>query len=124
MGLSNKLNAGGRKTVRDGVDTKELTYVKAAELGLAGPPYPIRIIGFFIKDGEYGEGVTLVVKEKESIYGVNLPKRYVEKFKSLSDEEVSGLISGDTGISDIRVDVKTPKGKTTMIEFCDMEPDA
>lgn len=123
MGLSSKLNGGGRKTVRDGVDTKTLTYIKAAELGLTEPPYPLRLIGFFIKDGEYGEGVTVIVKDKKDMYGVNLPKRYVEKFKSLTDEEVEGLISGDTGISDIKVDVKTPKGKTTMIEFCDMDPD-
>ena len=124
MGLSNKLNRGRQSTVREGIDTKVISYVKAADLGLMEPVYPIRIIGYFIKEGDYGKELTLIVNTGEGVLGVNMPKRYVENFETLTQEEIEGLKSGDTGIIDIRPGVQTPKGKTTMIDFCDLDPDA
>lgn len=124
MGLASTLNGQGRRTVADGIDTKVLTYLKAEELAKTEPPYPLRLRGFFCKDGDYGRNCTLIVQDfKGEVYGVNVPKRYADKFDGLTDEQIEGLLSGDTGISSITPDFKTPKGKTTMIEFCDMEPE-
>lgn len=121
MGLAAKLNSG-RSTVRDDVDTKDIAYISAADLASSkGLKYPITIIGFFIKDGDYGEQITLICEIKDDIMGVNIPKRYAKKFSAYTDEEVEMIKQGALGISEIIPDVKTKKGKTVSIEFCDMD---
>lgn len=120
MGIANKLNSNRKQTVREGIDTKELTYIKADELAKTNPPYPLALAGFFIKDGEYGKQVTLIVDDGNELYGVNIPKRYVDQFEGLEVDEIDEIVNGHVGIQSIQTGVKTPKGKTTMIEFCDM----
>lgn len=120
MGLSSKLTSS-RKTVREDVDTKDIAYVSAADLAASkGIKYPIPVIGFFTKTGDYGKQITLIVEIKNEIMGVNIPKRYAEMFEAFNAEEVEQLKDGALGIAAIVPDVKTPKGKTTMIEFCDL----
>ena len=120
MGIANKLNSNRKQTVREGIDTKELTYLKAEELAKTNPPYPLPLAGFFIKDGEYGKQITLIVDDGNEIYGVNVPKRYLDKFEGLDENDIDDILNGKVGIQSIQGGVKTPKGKTTMIEFCDM----
>lgn len=120
MGIANKLNSNRKQTVREGIDTKELTYIKADELAKTNPPYPLPLAGFFIKDGEYGKQVTLIVDDGQELYGVNIPKRYVEQFEGLDADDIDEIVNGRVGIQSIQANVKTPKGKTTMIDFCDM----
>ena len=120
MGIASKINSGRRQTVREGVDTKEITYISAAELAKTNPPYPLPLAGFFMKDGEFGRQVTLIVDDGTDVYGVNIPKRYAEMFEDLTNEDIEAIKTGALGISSITPDVKTPKGKTTMIEFEDI----
>lgn len=117
MSLAAKLNKG-RQTVAEGIDTANLEYVKAADIAFEEGD-PIRLRGFFIKTGgEYGESITLVT---DNGLGINVPSRYVEMFKGYSDDEVEEIKAGKLGINAIKSDVKTKKGKTTMIEFCDLD---
>ena len=121
MGLANRFNSGRKQTVREDIDTKELTYLKAEELGKTNPPYPLPLAGFFLKDGEYGRQVTLIVDDGKEVYGVNVPKRFTEMFEDLTPEEIEDIKEGKLAISNIQGSVKTPKGKTTVIEFVDMD---
>ena len=120
MGIAGKLNSNRRQTVREGIDTKDLTYISAKELAKTNPPYPLPLAGFFIKEGDYGKQVTLIVDDGHEIYGVNVPKRYVEQFESLSDDDIEEILDGKVGISEIQGNVKTPKGNTVRIEFADI----
>ena len=119
MSLAGKLNTN-RKTVREDVDTKEINYVSAVDLLELKPKFPVKLIGFFTKNGDYGEQITVIAETKDEILGVNIPSRYVKMFKEFSDEEIEEIKAGKLGIKSITPDLKTPKGKTTGIEFCDM----
>lgn len=122
MGLADKLNAQGKSTVREGIDTKELEYIKIDELaGMKGIKFPVRIIGFFVKDGDYGKNCTLIVDTGKEVLGVNVPKRYAEKFEAYDAGEVEQIKDGALGIGEIKLNFKTPKGVTTMIDFVDMD---
>lgn len=121
MGIAKKLNTGRKQTVKEGIETKELEYFNAAEYADTKPKYPVHLCGFFLKTGDYGEQVTVIIDDpKLGIIGVNLPKRYAELFKDLNDEEIEAVKAGDLVITKIEKDVKTPKGKTTVIEFEDV----
>ena len=120
MGIANKLNSGRRDTVREGVDTKNITYMSAADFADTMPVYPIPLAGFFIKDGDYGKQVTLIIDT--GVYqGLNIPKRYADMFEGLTPDEIESVKAGDLLINNITPDVKTPKGKTTMIDFIDRD---
>lgn len=122
MSLANKVNGQGKSTVREGIDTKELEYIKIDELpDVKGIKFPVRIIGFFIKDGDYGKNCTLIVDTGKDVLGVNVPKRYAEKFEAYDEDEVEQIKEGALGIGEVKLNFQTPKGKTTMIEFVDME---
>ena len=123
MGFANSLNGSARRnTVRKDVDTKTITYISAAELAKIEAPMPLPLAGFFIKEGEYDKQITVSVDDgKNDPYGVNIPKRYVERFEALDDEAIDACIEGRVAIGAVEGDVKTPKGKTTMIEFIDVE---
>ena len=121
MGIASRLNTGRKQTVREGVETSDIEYMSAADYADTKPKYPVHLAGFFLKNGDYGEQVTIIVDDpKVGIIGVNIPKRYAELFKELSDEEIDAVKAGDLMITKIEKNVKTPKGKTTVIEFADV----
>lgn len=121
MGIANRLNTGRKQTVKEGIETKDLEYMSAADYAATKPKYPVHLAGFFLKNGDYGEQVTIIVDDpKQGVIGVNIPKRYAELFKELTDEEIEAVKAGDLMITKIEPNVKTPKGKTTMIEFADV----
>lgn len=106
----------------ENINTKELTFIKAAELAKLNPPYPLPVLGYFINTkGDYGASVTLAVKSGNDIIGVNIPSRYVEQFKDLTDEEVQDILNGGLQITGIKAGVKTKNGVTCFIEFEDVE---
>lgn len=117
MGLANKVNGTGRQTVASDIDTKSLEYFKAKEL-IGSDKFPIRLKGFFIQTGKYGESVTAVADD----IGINLPKRYVDMFKSFDDEEVEQIKAGCLAIAGIS-EFEGSNGKTVTIDFVDMEPE-
>lgn len=121
MGIASKLNNGRKQTVRDDIDTKDIQYFKADELAKMNPTYPLPLAGFFIKDGDYGKQVTLIVDDGNDVYGLNIAKRYTDMFESLTESEIEGIKNGGLAISEIKPNVATPKGKTTYIEFIDIE---
>ena len=121
MGLAKALNSNKKDTVRAGVNTKEITYMSAADYAEQISEYPAALAGFFIKEGEYGKQLTIIVEHGKDFIGLNVPKRYVEKFEAYDDEAIEYIKAGELLISMITQDVKTPKGKTTMVEFIDRE---
>lgn len=122
MGIAAKLNSGKKQTVREGINTNEIEYIKIDELAKANPPLPLKLAGFFIKNGEkYGKQVTIIVDDGNDVYGVNIAKRYTEMFEDLTDDEVEDVKAGRLAISEIKPNVSTPRGKTTYIEFIDVE---
>lgn len=124
MGIANKLNSGRRETMPENINTKDMTFIKAAELAKANPPYPLPVLGYFINTkGDYGASVTLAVKVNDDILGVNLPSRYVDQFKELTDDEVSDILNGGLQITGIKGGVKTKNGITCFIEFEDVDPE-
>lgn len=117
MGLANKVNNGSQNTVAEGINTKELEYFKAKEL-VDFPNFPIRLKGFFIQNGKYGESVTVV----GHTIGINLPKRYVEMFKAFTPDEVEQIKDGQLGIANVQ-EFEGQNGRTVTIDFIDMEPE-
>lgn len=124
MGLANKLNSGRKDTMPADIETKELTYIKAAELAKSNPPYPMPVKGFFINNkGDFGPSLTVVVEIKGEYIGINTPKRYVDMFEDLTSEEIDDILNGGLQITNIRAGVKTKNGITSYIDFEDVEPD-
>ena len=123
MGFANLLNGGKRRdTVREDIDTKDINYMSAAELAKINPPLPLPLAGFFIKDGDYGKQLTVIIDDgKNDPYGVNMPKRYVDKFEDMPDDAIDAILDGKLAIGSIEGGVKTPKGVTTMVEFIDLD---
>ena len=113
MGLANKVNRSN-STVAEGINTKELEYIKASDILFEGGD-PIVLKGFFIQSGKYGESITVVTDRR----GINLPKRYVEMFKSFTPEEIEEIKEGKLGIAAIK-DAETDNGKTVFIDFVDL----
>lgn len=124
MGIASRLNSGRRETMPENINTKDMTFIKAAELAKANPPYPLPVLGYFINTkGDYGASVTLAVKVNNDVLGVNLPSRYVDKFKDLEDSQVQSILDGGLQITEIKSGVKTKNGTTCFIEFEDVEPE-
>ena len=46
MGIANKLNTGRKQTVKEGIDTKDLEYMSAADYADTKPKYPVHLAGF------------------------------------------------------------------------------
>ena len=113
MGLANKVNRSN-STVAEGINTKELEYLKASDI-LFEDGDPIVLKGFFIQSGKYGESITVVTDRR----GINLPKRYVEMFKAFTPEEIEEIKAGKLGIAAIK-DAETDNGKTVFIDFVDL----
>lgn len=118
MGIANKLTTGHRQTVAEGINTKELEFLKAKEMLFNGGD-PIILKGFFIQSGKYGKSVTLVAMRGEDPYGINIPKRYVKMFETLTDEEVEDIKAGKLGIGAIEA-METNNGNTVAITFVDL----
>lgn len=121
MGIAQKLNTGMKQTVREGIDTAEIKYFKADEVLEMNPVFPLPLAGFFLKDGDYGKQVTIIADDGKEVFGINVAKRYTEMFEDLTDDEIEDVKAGKVGISSITPNVKTPKGKTTVIEFVDID---
>lgn len=122
MGLANKVSTGTINTVADGINTKEIEYFKAKEMLFSGGD-PIVLKGFFLQTGKYGESVTLIclkgTKDNPIPYGLNVPKRYAETFKNLSNEEIEEIKAGKLGIASISK-MGSSNGETVVIEFVDL----
>ena len=116
MSLANKVNRKGG-TVADGIDTKNLKYMKAKDICFEDGD-PIRLRGFFFQNGKFGKSITLVTDK----IGINVPERYVKMFEEYTPEEVEQIKQGHLGISKIYM-IDTDNGQTPMLEFVDLDVD-
>ena len=118
MSLANKVN-GGSSTVAEGINTKEIEYFKAKELLFSSGP-AIVLKGFFIQSGKYGESITLIAEKSNGVaYGINVPGRYVDRFKAFTPEEVEDIKAGKLGIKSMTT-AEYNNTETVNIEFCDL----
>ena len=117
MSLAKKVN-GGNSTVRNGIDTKDLAYVKAGEIAFQEGEDEIILAGFFFQEGKYGKSVTLVTDDGR---GVNIPSWYVKRFESYTPEEIEEIKAGKLKITSIDPEYQSKNGVTTLINFADVE---
>ena len=74
----------------------------------------LKIYGYFINDGgKYGKSVAVIINPENA---VNLPKRYVEIFENLTDEEIDAITAGKVILANIRT-VETKKGDTAEFDL-------
>lgn len=74
----------------------------------------ITIYGFFFNEkGKYGTQVNVVTSPENAI---TLPNRFVEKFRGLSDEEITAITEGKVTLSNIR-EHETTKGMSTTFDI-------
>ena len=104
------MNQGFKGTVNENYVTQGKDIVKLHEL--IGEDF--RIWGYIItKEGSFGKGVLLCADDKM----VSLPKRYVEKFQSFTDEDIKLLISGNVYVYDINVVKAKKPGQKDSVSF-------
>lgn len=74
----------------------------------------VKIYGFFITTkSKYGDSVAVVTSPETAI---TLPKRYVDIFRNLSDEEIEAITSGKVTLANIR-EKETRQGMTTTFDI-------
>lgn len=107
MGLFDNLNQ--RSTVKAGIDTTEMDFVKLGEF----EGDEIMVDGFFFTDGKFGRQVVVVGNGAL----INMPQRAVEQFDAIkgNDKMLDAVLEGHlklTGIKNINLKGKND-GKTT-----------
>ena len=111
MSLSARTRGGGRATLPDNIDLKEIIFTKARDLvGDAFDPMPL--LGFFFKTGKYGKEVTIVVDRNGETLGVNIPNWYIKTFEDLTDEEVKEILDGKQALESVEA-FETQGGNTS-----------
>jgi hypothetical protein len=120
MSLSNKTRGGGRVTLPETINLKDLTYTKARDLvGDVFDPMPLK--GFFFKNGKYGKEMTIVVDRDGEALGVNIPSWYIKTFEDLTDEEVQEILDGKQALESVEA-FETQGGNTSYrVNFIDVE---
>lgn len=106
-----KLNK--RRTVAEGLDTNNMEFKPLKEFtGKSLISY-----GFFFTDGKFGKQIVYVGMETESgeMFLVNMPKRAVEQFEQIADndEAVQAVVNQGLVMTDIR-EANTRNGMTTL----------
>lgn len=100
-----------KKTSTVGIETIDnLKFTKLAEhVG-----EELKIYGYFFNSkGKYGESVTVITSPETA---VNLPKRYVDDFKALTDEEIEAITSGRVTLVNIQ-SIETKSGDSTAFDI-------
>ena len=103
------LNGASKKTVRDGIESKDLEKAKIGDY--VGKDIPVD--GFFINDGKNGEWV-VVISEGKKIESI--PSQYLEQFKTIRNtpEALQDMMDGKLKLTNIRP-YKTKAGKNTYL---------
>lgn len=87
----------GKRTVREGINTKELAFVPLADyIGQT-----IKVDGYFFTNSKYGKQVVVVGCRSN----INMPKRAVQVFEAIdaNPEMVAAVLAGKLGITDIKL---------------------
>lgn len=101
MALFEKLNR--KSTVKEGIDLQSMEFKNIREF----EGQTIHVDGFFFTRGTYGEQVVVVGNG----YKINMPKKAVEDFKTIEEDEtmLNAVLDGKLTISNIVVKT-TPRG--------------
>ena len=111
MSLSARTRGGGRATLPDTIDLREITYTKARDL--VGEQFdPMILQGYFFKTGKYGKEITIVVDRAGELLGVNIPNWYIKTFEDLTDEEVAEILEGKQALESVEA-FETQGGNTS-----------
>ena len=104
------LNKEGKKTVRDGIDSKNWEFKPLKDF--VGKE--ILVNGFFFTKGKYGDQVVVIAEDVK----VNIPKRYTEQFEQIrdNDEALNEMLAGHLKLTDIE-NIDSQNGKTTAFKF-------
>lgn len=111
--MFNELN-NGRKSVKDGIDTKSMEFASISNF--VGKT--VKVDGFFFtKKGKYGEQVVVVGNG----YLINMPKRAVEQFKLIYNDDtmLNAVLDGKLCLTDIKP-ISTNNGDTTAYTLTDV----
>ena len=64
----------------------------------------INVRGFLItRETEYGRSVPLLIEPVDGVELLYLPERYVEEFRSFTDEEIDAILNGKLALTNFRV---------------------
>lgn len=100
-----------KKTVRDGISTKELPEVKISDF--IGKEIPVD--GFFINSGKNGDWVVVITDGKK----VSMPTQYTDQFKAIrdNDEALKAMMDGKLKLVNIRAYTTKEKRNTHLLDF-------
>ena len=105
------LNQASKKTVRDGISTKDLPEVKLSEY----EGKEIIVDGFFINTGKKGDWVVIIADGKK----ISMPSQYTDQFKALKDnsEALDDVLAGKLKLVNIRPYETKAGNKTFLVDF-------
>lgn len=105
------LNSTSKKTVREGISTKDLPEVKLADY--VGKE--IIVDGFFINKGKKGEWVVVIADGKK----ISMPSQYTDQFKTIRDnqEALDQVLAGKLKLTNIRPYETKAGNNTYLVDF-------
>ena len=105
------LNQASKKTVRDGITTKDLPEAKLSEY----EGKEIIVDGFFINTGKKGDWVVIIADGKK----ISMPSQYTEQFKAIRDnlDALDALLAGKLKLVNIRPYETKAGNKTFLVDF-------
>lgn len=105
------LNSASKKTVRDGISTKDLPEAKLADF--VGKE--LIVDGFFINSGKKGDWVVVIADGKK----VSMPSQYTEQFKEIKNnaDALADVLAGKLKLTNIRPYETKAGNKTFLVDF-------
>lgn len=112
--MFNEKNNKYAKTVREGVDTKNMSFAPLKDF----VGRDIIVDGFFFTDGKYGK--QCVVVSRDGVL-VNMPKRYSAEFEDFAknEEELNAILDGHLALANVRM-IDTKNGTTVCFDYKDI----
>lgn len=105
------LNSASKKTVRDGISTRDLPDAKLSEY----EGKEIIVDGFFINTGKKGDWVVVIADGKK----ISMPSQYTDQFKAIKDnsEALADVLAGKLKLTNIRPYETKAGNKTFLVDF-------
>ena len=105
------LNQASKKTVREGITTKDLPEAKLSEY----EGKEIIVDGFFINSGKKGDWVVIITDGKK----ISMPSQYTDQFKAIKDnsEALDDVLAGKLKLVNIRPYETKAGNKTFLVDF-------
>ena len=103
----------GKKTIRDGINLDDMSFKPLKDfIGQT-----LTVDGFFFTEGKYGKQAVVIASGTK----INIPKRYVEDFEKIRDnqEALDAVLAGNLSITDIKP-FDSDNGKTVVFSFANV----